>query len=131
MLKARIITALALLMLFIPALLNPVHEYWWSLTLVLMVLAAWEWGRAVQARAMSPSHTHEPAAPSAVSSSSLPLPSVEVSDPHALLGYALGTATALVGWGIWQQLGFAAFPQSASWLLGGLWLYFFSFLFWP
>ena len=130
MLKARIITALALLMLFIPALLNPVHEYWWSLTLVLMVLAAWEWGRAVQARAMSPSHTHEPAAPSAVSSSSLPLPSVEVSDPHALLGYALGTATALVGWGIWQQLGFAAFPQSASWLLGGLWLYFFSFLFW-
>jgi len=136
MLKARIITAVALLLIFIPALLNPVHEHWWSLTLVLMVLAAWEWGRAVQAPARSPSPTHEPAAPSAVPSSPLPLPmpmplpSVTATDPQAHLGYALGAATALVGWGIWQQLGFAAFPQAASGILGALWLYFFSFLFW-
>ena len=118
MLKTRILTALFLLLLFIPALLSPELEYWLGLTLVLMVLGAWEWGRAVQMEA---------------SSSSSSLGQTPSTSPHFKghwLGYFLGGATAIAGVYIWRAWGFETFPLAASWLLTALWVYFFSFLFW-
>lgn len=45
MLKQRIITALVLLLLLLPALFHADTLYWRLVTLVLIAAAAWEWGR--------------------------------------------------------------------------------------
>jgi phosphatidate cytidylyltransferase len=45
MLKQRIITALALLAILLPALFAARPEWFMALALVLMCLAAWEWGQ--------------------------------------------------------------------------------------
>lgn len=45
MLKQRIITAVVLLLLLLPALFHPHTLYWRVLTLVLIAAAGWEWGR--------------------------------------------------------------------------------------
>ena len=45
MLKQRVITALVLLALLLPAVFAPAAEPLAGLTLVLMAAAAWEWGR--------------------------------------------------------------------------------------
>jgi phosphatidate cytidylyltransferase len=45
MLKQRVITALVLLGILLPALFNARLEYWWGLCVFLMAAGAWEWGR--------------------------------------------------------------------------------------
>ena len=45
MLRQRILTAVALLLVLLPALFHPDTLYWRLATLVLIVAAAWEWGR--------------------------------------------------------------------------------------
>ena len=45
MLKQRIITAIVLLLILLPALFHPDPLYWRLVTLVLTAAAAWEWGR--------------------------------------------------------------------------------------
>lgn len=45
MLKQRIITAVVLLLLLLPALFHPQTLYWRVLTLALIAAAGWEWGR--------------------------------------------------------------------------------------
>ena len=45
MLKQRIITAIVLLLILLPALFHPDPLYWRLVTLVLIVAAGWEWGR--------------------------------------------------------------------------------------
>ena len=45
MLKQRILTAIALLMVLLPALFYPSYEPFSMVALVLMAAAAWEWGR--------------------------------------------------------------------------------------
>ena len=45
MLKQRVITALVLLALLLPALFAPTAEPLAGLALVLIAAAAWEWGR--------------------------------------------------------------------------------------
>ncbi len=45
MLKQRILTAIVLLLLLLPALFHPDTLYWRLITLVLIVAGAWEWGR--------------------------------------------------------------------------------------
>ena len=131
MLKTRILTAVVLLLLFIPALLIERHEPWLMLTLVLMVLAAWEWGRAIQAQAQAQTQDPAPApapAPESFSAGNPPLPLGE-SAPNAVLSYALAALTALGGGCIWVANGFEILPTWASVLLGLLWIYFFSLLF--
>jgi phosphatidate cytidylyltransferase len=133
MLKARILTALVLLLLFVPALLSPSRVPWLVLTLVLMVLAAWEWGRAIQldAQAIEPheSHeSHESQAPASPRHDCLPSSSVQ-RKPSQRLSFGLAALTALVGAGMGVTLGFEALPAWVSALLGLLWVYFFSFLF--
>ena len=45
MLKQRVITALVLLLILLPALFHPDTRYWRLVTLLLIAAAAWEWGR--------------------------------------------------------------------------------------
>lgn len=45
MLKQRVITALVLLAILLPALFSARLDYWWGLCLFLMAAGAWEWGR--------------------------------------------------------------------------------------
>ncbi|MEN9888635.1 MAG: Phosphatidate cytidylyltransferase [Pseudomonadota bacterium] len=45
MLKQRVITALVLLAIFLPALFSPDTRYFVALTLLLICAGAWEWGR--------------------------------------------------------------------------------------
>ncbi len=45
MLKQRIVTAIVLLLILLPALFHPDTLYWRLVTLVLIAAAAWEWGR--------------------------------------------------------------------------------------
>lgn len=45
MLKQRIITALVLLLILLPALFHPDTRYWRVVTLLLIAAASWEWGR--------------------------------------------------------------------------------------
>jgi len=45
MLKQRIITALILLLILLPALFHPEPLYWRLVTLLLIAAAGWEWGR--------------------------------------------------------------------------------------
>jgi len=45
MLKQRIVTAVVLLLVLLPALFHPNTLYWRLATLALIVAAAWEWGR--------------------------------------------------------------------------------------
>ena len=45
MLKQRVITALVLLAVFLPALFAPVAAPFLALTLALIAAAAWEWAR--------------------------------------------------------------------------------------
>ncbi len=45
MLKQRILTALALLVLLVPALFHPATQAFFALMLLLVVAGAWEWGR--------------------------------------------------------------------------------------
>jgi phosphatidate cytidylyltransferase len=45
MLKQRILTAVALLLVLLPALFHPDTLYWRLATLALIMAAAWEWGR--------------------------------------------------------------------------------------
>lgn len=45
MLKQRVITAIVLLALLLPALFHPNTTYWRAVTLVLIAGGAWEWGR--------------------------------------------------------------------------------------
>jgi phosphatidate cytidylyltransferase len=45
MLKQRIITALALLAILLPALFASQPQWWMAVALVLLVLGAWEWGQ--------------------------------------------------------------------------------------
>ena len=45
MLKQRVITALLLAAVLLPALFAPQPEWWMAAALVLLVLGAWEWGR--------------------------------------------------------------------------------------
>lgn len=45
MLKQRVITAVLLLLLLLPALFSANLAYWWGLSLLLMSAGAWEWGR--------------------------------------------------------------------------------------
>jgi len=45
MLKQRVITAIVLLLILLPALFHPDTLYWRLVTLLLIVAAAWEWGR--------------------------------------------------------------------------------------
>lgn len=47
MLKQRVITAIVLLLILLPALFHPDALYWRVVTLLLIVAAAWEWGRLV------------------------------------------------------------------------------------
>ena len=138
MLKTRILTAVVLLLFFIPALLIERHEPWRMLTLVLMVLAAWEWGRAIQAQTQDPSPASSQApAPESFSAAQPSLPPVESAfcvsaaphPPHPVLSYALAAFTALGGGCIWVANGFEILPAWASVLLGLLWIYFFSLLF--
>ena len=45
MLKQRVITALVLLAILLPALFSSQLAYWWGLCVFLMAAGAWEWGR--------------------------------------------------------------------------------------
>ena len=45
MLKQRVITALVLLAVLLPALFAPEPEAFWALTLLFIGAAAWEWAR--------------------------------------------------------------------------------------
>ena len=45
MLKQRVITAVALLLVLLPALFSAHMAYWWGVSLLLMAAGAWEWGR--------------------------------------------------------------------------------------
>lgn len=45
MLKQRVITAIVLLLILLPALFHPDTLYWRLVTLVLIAAAGWEWGR--------------------------------------------------------------------------------------
>ena len=137
MLKTRIFTAVVLLLLFIPALLVERHEPWRMLTLVLMVLAAWEWGRAIQVQAQdppSPSPSLSPesltvAHPSLMPDESASWVSAAPSFATPVLSYALAAFTALGGGCIWLANGLETLPAWASVLLGLMWSYFFSLLF--
>lgn len=45
MLKQRVLTAVALLLVLLPALFSTHMAYWWGVSLLLMAAGAWEWGR--------------------------------------------------------------------------------------
>ena len=95
MLRQRIVTALVLLALLIPALVVKTIWPFAVLTLAAMSAAGWEWSRLNQAGAFA-----------------LPL------------GAALGLACALALWAGWGQSAPQAawWLASAAWVLGGAWV---------
>ncbi|MEY4593382.1 MAG: hypothetical protein RIR18_2277, partial [Pseudomonadota bacterium] len=51
MLKARVLTAVALLMVLLPALFRAPQWLWVAVGLLVVAVAAWEWGRLLNAPA--------------------------------------------------------------------------------